>query len=160
MQRSRAILALGVLMALLAYVGFYFVGSVRHQDVHRSQAPELEWLKTKFHLTESQFARVQEIHKGYLPECRRMCGRVDAKNEEIRDLIAGTNSVTPGIEKALREAAALRSECQTMMFRYFFEVSKSMPEAEGRRYLQWVQDRTLDPSHGVMDQSWLGPTQQ
>jgi hypothetical protein len=71
----------------------------------------------------------------------------------LRALLAGTNTVTPEIEKKLAEIAQLRAQCQKNMLEHFYEVSRAMPAEEGRRYLDWIQDQTLGgggrPSSGA-----------
>jgi hypothetical protein len=36
------------------------------------------------------------------------------------------------------------------MLRHFYEVSRTMPPEQGRRYLAWVQERTFMCSEGMM----------
>jgi hypothetical protein len=36
------------------------------------------------------------------------------------------------------------------MLRHFYEVSRTMPPEEGRRYLQWVQERAFASDAGMM----------
>lgn len=157
MGRSRLILVAGLVLAVAAYAVLYFSRTSEHRTLHHSGAPELSWLQSQFHLSDDDFARVGRIHEAYLPECARMCARIEAKNQEIKSLVSGTNAVTPALEKALSDAAELRADCHKSMFRYFFKVSQAMPPAEGRRYMQWVQERTLESSHGMADQGWLSP---
>jgi len=47
--------------------------------------------------------------------------------------MAATNTLTPQIETALREAAQIRSECQQAMLRHFYEVSRAMPPDSSSR---------------------------
>jgi hypothetical protein len=66
-------------------------------------------------------------------------------------LLAETNTVTPEIERTLAQAAAFRAECQAKMLQHFYEVSRTMPAEQGRRYLQWVQQQTvLTDAHSGM----------
>jgi hypothetical protein len=80
-----------------------------------------------------------------------MCRRIDAKNAELKDLLAKTNTLTPDIEKKLTEAAELRLECQKAMLKHFLEVSQTMPPEEGKRYLAWVQERTFLPDYAMQE---------
>jgi hypothetical protein len=66
-------------------------------------------------------------------------------------LLAATNSVNPEIEKTLAEAAQLRAQCQKEMLQHFYEVSRTMPPDQGKRYLAWMQEQTiLADSHSQM----------
>jgi Heavy-metal resistance len=126
-----------------AYAIFYRAATAEDRSATSGAAPELVWLKTAFRLSDAEYARVCQLHAGYVPHCREMCARIDRKNEEIRRLIAQSTGVTPAIEQALKDAARLRAECQTMMLKYFFEISRTMPAAEGKRYLEQMQAQTM-----------------
>jgi hypothetical protein len=65
-------------------------------------------------------------------------------------LLVVSTTVTPEIEAVLGEAARLRRECQTEMLKHFFTVSQAMPPEQGRRYLAWMQEQTLSPTHQSM----------
>ena len=59
--------------------------------------------------------------------------------------------MTPQIESLLNESAQLRAECQAKMLQHFYEVSRAMPPAQGKRYLAWVHQQTiLSDSHSTM----------
>jgi len=152
MKRPALILIGGLALATAAYCAVYFTGTVRHRELLENNRPELAWLKDEFHLGDAEFKRITELHDAYLPQCKEMCRRIDAKNAELKDALAKTNTVTPGIETKLTEAAQLRAECQRSMLKHFFEVSRTMPPEQGRRYLQWVQERTFLSSSGMMPQ--------
>ncbi|HWF03838.1 MAG TPA: periplasmic heavy metal sensor [Candidatus Angelobacter sp.] len=149
MKRSAFILVLGLLLAAGAYYGFYFLSAAPSQGLTESKAPELAWLKKEFNLSDAELARVSELHAAYRPHCVEMCHRIDAKNAELKDLLAKTNTMTPDVEKKLAEAAQLRLECQQAMLRHFMEVSRTMPPDQGRRYLAWVEERTFLPGYGM-----------
>jgi len=151
MKRSWLILISGIAVALLAYGGLYYAGTADCRSLERSKAPELAWLKEKFHLTDAEFARISQMHDAYLAGCAERCRRIDLKNAELKELLARTNTVTPEIEKALADAALLRAECQKAMLQHFYAVSQTMPPEQGKRYLPWVQERTVLPNtHDMM----------
>src|SRR5438067_2141704 len=83
-------------------------------------------------------AQVVQLHDAYRPQCAEMCRRIDEQNARVQQLLAATNAVTPEIKEALAEAARLRAECETAMLQHFYEVSRQMPPAQGKRYLVWV----------------------
>jgi len=80
-----------------------------------------------------------------------MCRRIDAKNGELKTLLSNTNTLTPEIETKLSETAQLRAQCQRSMLKHFFEVSRTMPPEQGRRYLEWVQEKTFMPRYGMTE---------
>ena len=143
MRRALAILCIGVLGAISGYFALYLSATSPTRSALRAQTPELSWLKQEFHLSDAEFQRICDLHAGYLPKCREMCGRIAAKNEELKAILAQTNAMTPEIEKKLAEIAQVRAQCQMDMLEHFYAVSRAMPPEQGRRYLDWIEDQTL-----------------
>ena len=149
MKRAFAILALGVFAAVVAYCAVFYSSTADHREFTSSSAPELAWLKKEFNLGESEFERISKLHLAYQPHCREMCARIDQQNAKTRELLARADEVTPEAQQAMTESARLRVECQTMMLKHFFDVSRNMPPEQGKRYLQWVQEKTFLPTYGM-----------
>ena len=149
MKRLVLILLAGFVVAAAAYCAVYLKSTARHREILESSKPELAWLKDEFHLSDAEFKHIMELHEAYLPHCREMCQRIDAENAKLKDLLSKTNALTPQIETKLNEAAQLRVECQRSMLKHFFEVSRTMPPEQGRRYLEWVQEKTFMPQYGM-----------
>ena len=147
MKRAWSIVLAGLLVGVLAYGAAYFVCSAPSRHLAASPTPELAWLQKEFQIPDAEFARITKLHEAYSTACAERCRRIDAKNAEIRNLLAATNAVTPQIEAELHEAAMIRAECQQAMLQHFYEVSQTMPPAQGRRYLDWVISRTLGPQN-------------
>jgi len=143
MKRTGLIILAGLVVAVAAYLGSYYAGTAHCRELARSQQPELAWLKSEFHLSDAEFDRICRLHESYLAGCAERCRLIDEKNQHLKRLLAETNAVTPEIEKTLAEAAQLRAECQRKMLQEFYEISRTMPSEEGKRYLAWVQARTV-----------------
>jgi hypothetical protein len=151
MKRPALILITGVALAVAAYFGFYLALTAKSRSLSSSQEPELQWLKNEFHIADAEFGRISEMHDSYRAGCARRCRLIDEKNAELKRLLACTTSLTPEMEKALAETGRLRAECQMKMLQHFFEVSQTMPQEQGRRYLAWVTERTiLSDTHSQM----------
>jgi hypothetical protein len=146
MKRAWLIVAAGVLLAAAAYCGLYYTGTANCHSMMQSSTPELAWLRGEFKLSDAEFSRISKIHESYLAGCAERCRLIDAKNERLRGLLAQTNTVTPEIEKTLADAAQLRAECQKQMLQEFYEVSRTMPPDQGKRYLEWMQEQTVLPN--------------
>lgn len=138
------ILATGAALAIAAYAGLYWVRTAPDRALLECDAPELAWLKKEFNLNDDEFKRVSEIHEAYVPECMERCFRIAAKNAELAALLGTTGGMTAEIEKKLEEAARIRVECQKAMLEHFLEVSRMMPPEQGKRYIAWVQELTLE----------------
>jgi hypothetical protein len=143
MRKPLLILLGGLAVAALAYCGVYYAGTADCCQMAKADAPELAWLKQEFHLTDAEFKRITEMHEAYLSGCAERCRRIDQKNQDLARLLAATNAITPEIEKALSESALLRADCQKKMLQHFYDVSRTMPSDQGKRYLAWVQQKTI-----------------
>jgi hypothetical protein len=155
MRRVGAVLGLGLVAGLCAFFGLYWLKTWPQQKaLQESEVAELAWLRMEFDLSESEFQRISELHLGYLPECEEMCRRIAAVQAKLRPLILHSTTVTSEIEALLGEAADLRRQCQVRMLEHFYQVSRAMPEPEGKRYLERMQELTLGggafphPVHG------------
>lgn len=153
MKTAITILIAGLAVCAAAFCGFYFLGTASHRDMLREQAPELAWLQKEFNLSDAELTRITKLHDAYQPHCKEMCLRIDEQGVNLKKLLSGTNAMTPEIEAALAESGRLRAECQRDMLKHFFEVGRTMPPAQGRRYLEWISQRTFLPSHGEMSTS-------
>jgi hypothetical protein len=142
MRRGFTILALGVVGAVVAYYCFYLLGTTMPRSWLRNHQPELVWLKHEFNLSDSQFARISQLHEGYLPQCKERCRRIEDLNNKLMNAIGATTQITPEIERLLADRARMRADCQAEMLKHFFEVSRTMPAEQGKRYLAWVQEQT------------------
>lgn len=140
--------SLVILIGALALGGGIFTGSyfcARHATVACCANPgdELSWLKTEFHLSDAEMARIRALHEGYLPKCAEMCAKIAAKKSELDAALGGSTNITAEAQEKLKELAALRAQCQAEMLQHFMAVSQAMPPEEGRRYLAEMQRLTL-----------------
>jgi hypothetical protein len=144
--RPLSLLAVAAVAALAFWICYSAACWIRTGML--SPADDLAWLKSEFGLSGEELSRIRVLHEGYLPECRQRCAMIEAKDREIAALMSTNGAVTPGLEKSLREAAALRAECQAQMLKHFYEVSRAMPPDQGRRYLEEMQRLTLNLHSG------------
>ena len=149
MKRPLVIAMVGVFAALVAYCGFYFVGTAAYRGVLESESPELFWLKKEFNLSAAEFARISQLHAAYRPHCVEMCRRIAEQDVKLKKLLESATEMAPQIENVLTERAKLRAECESAMLRHFFEVSHTMTAEQGQRYLTWVKEKTFLPDHGM-----------
>ena len=151
MNRSVLILIGGLALGVLAYAGMYHAGTASSCCLVESKTPELAWLQQEFHLSGAEFKRISELHGQYLTGCAERCHQIDLKNQELARLLETTNNVSPEIQRAIEESAKLRAQCQSMMLQHFYEVSRTMPAEQGKRYLAWVRSKTvLHDAHQAM----------
>jgi hypothetical protein len=149
MKRAALILILGLAAAVAGYCTLYHCGTRPQRQMLESPAPELAWLRKEFKLGDAEFARIVRLHEGYMPRCAELCRQIARKNSELQQSLGGTNVDAKVVEQKLKEAGDLRVQCQQNMFNHFLEVSRQMPPEQGRRYLRWVQQRTLAAEHDM-----------
>jgi hypothetical protein len=137
MSRAARIVFSGVLIAVVV-AALAYVCSMR-LCARRMAADDLSWLKREFRLSDTEMQRVRQLHEGYLPKCREMCGKIAAKQGEVEKAIESGQAP----DAKLMELAALRAQCQAQMLRHFEEVSRAMPPEQGKRYLSQMQKLTL-----------------
>jgi hypothetical protein len=142
MRRGLQIFLLGLAGAALAYLLVYRSGSALPRALMDDPQPELAWLKHEFNLGDAEYSRILQLHDGYLPKCRERCLRIEQLNESLSKAMASAPDITPEIETILGERAGIRATCQAEMLKHFYEVSRTMPPEQGRRYLAWVRENT------------------
>jgi len=141
MNRSLVIL-LGAL-ALGATIFAVSYSASKHVCALATSADDLSWLRTEFHLSEGDMARVRQLHEGYKPECVEMCTRIATKQSEVQAALGDGTNVTAVARQKLIELGELRAQCQAQMLEHFIAVSQAMPPEQGHRYLAEMQRLTL-----------------
>ena len=142
MRRGLLILGLGLVGAIVAYCCVYLAGTTASRKWLRSEQPELAWLKHEFNVSDAEFSRISQLHQGYLPQCKERCRQIEELNRQLANAVSSTNQITPAIEKLIDERGRMRTQCQADMLKHFFEVSRTLPPDQGKRYLAWVQKQT------------------
>jgi hypothetical protein len=150
MNRSLVFLLGALALGAAIFTGAYFAS--QRACVLTSSADDLSWLRTEFHLSDAEMARVRQLHEGYLPQCAEMCAKIAAKKMEVQTALAGGTNITADAQKQLVELGELRAQCQAQMLRHFIDVSQAMPLEQGRRYLAEMKKLTLG-FHEEIEQS-------
>lgn len=148
-MKRYSLVIIGLVACVAAYACVYFASTKPARELKELPAPELAWLREEFNLSDSEYKRISDLHASYLPKCREMCTKIDAKNSELRRLLETSTNVTTQIQGTLNDAARLRAECQAQMLSHFYEVSRTMSPEQGKRYLTWVRSKTLAGNGGM-----------
>jgi len=144
-----------IVLGALALGAVIFTGSYSASEracALATSADDLSWLRTEFHLSDADMARVRQLHEGYQPKCAEMCARIAAKKAEIQAALGDGTNVTAEAQKKLTELGELRAQCQAQMLAHFMAVSQVMPPEQGRRYLAEMKRLTLG-FHEEIEQS-------
>lgn len=143
MKKGGLILFLGLCMGAAAFAGFYYLGTAPSRHLMEEPQPELAWLKKEFNLSDADYRRITALHEAYLPQCAERCRVIEQQNTKLRELLAANPVVTPEIQALLLDRARTRAQCEAEMLKHFEQVGRSMPAAQGRRYLAWVREQTV-----------------
>jgi len=73
-------------------------------------ADDLSWLRTEFHLSDTEMARVRELHNGYLPKCADLCAKIAAKKSELESALGGSTNITAEARVKMDDLASLRAQ--------------------------------------------------
>ncbi len=142
MSRAWGVIGLGLALAVGAFAAAYYLGpGGQGRSEPAGAAPELGWLRTEFHLAEGEYERIAQLHAEYQPVCAANCRRLAELRDRLRADLATTNQLSAEAAALLAERGRLQAECESNMWRHFYAVSRTMPPAEGRRYLEWLRDR-------------------
>jgi small-conductance mechanosensitive channel len=157
MNRSFIILLGALALGAGIFAGSYFTAQRATVKCCAEPADDLSWLRSEFHLSAAEMARIRELHEGYLPKCAELCAKIAAKKRELETVLGTGTNLTAEAQTKLNEIAALRAQCQAQMLRHFITVSQAMPPEQGRRYLAEMKQLTLGTNE-LMEQSMSGDT--
>lgn len=147
MKRSSLILVIAIIAGAAAFCGIRSHKMADRQHVLLDSMPELTWVKSELKLNAGQFAKVSELHTAYRPKCMEMCRRIAAAHEKVEDLIREKPEVTPELEKAIHEHAAIHAECQQAMLEHIFQTAGVLDRDQAALYLQEMVPFALDFGH-------------
>ncbi len=139
---SLLLLPLGLIAGALAFGTGFWLQTRFHPVGSTGAGVELDWLRREFKLTDTQFARVAELHNAYKPHCAELCQRISDRNQRLRDAVARTNVLTDEIKGLVAETGRTRDECRQAMLGHLYAVAGQMPPDSGQRYLQLMLSAT------------------
>ena len=87
MSRSVKPILIAVVLALCSGALAYF-GAMLFCAHHMAPDDDLAWLRHEFRLSDAEMQRIRQLHEGYLPKCREMCGRIANKQKEVESTLA------------------------------------------------------------------------
>jgi len=143
MKRGLFILVGSILLASVAFLISRSItesrppaGGMPHED--KTHLPELDWLRQEFDLSAAEFERVSALHLEYLPTCESLCEKIATARGKVRELILEGTAVTPELDAALHEEAALRANCQVAMLRHLYVTAGALPHEKAGAYLEMM----------------------
>ncbi len=144
-MRSLRILLLAIFIGLVGWAISYSIGLHRIQVINQSDQAEMEWLRSQFHLSDTQFQQIKKLHEDYEPVCVGLCQQVMKSQSQLEKLVLQRKEVTPEIEAALKDCADVKQKCQRAMLGHVYRVSRIMDLEQGHRYIEMMGSRILHP---------------
>jgi len=141
-------LVIVLVLAVLLGAGVYFIA---YAVVHRTLCPAsnieepLGWMRQEFHLNDAQLAQVKKLEDDYAPRCASMCDQIEQSHKSLTSLIMIHGNMSPEVKAALQKDTKVQQQCREDMLNHFYDISKVMPPAEGKRYLQMMQAQVVRP---------------
>jgi len=147
MKKAVLIIFVSLIAGLAAFCWVRTYKVAVQTSVLLDSMPELSWLKTELKLSDAQFSKVTELHAAYRPKCSEMCDRIANAHEKMEGLIRSNPQITPELESAIREHAAIHAECQQEMLDHLFRTAAVIDPEQAKRYLKEMLPFALDFSH-------------
>lgn len=145
MRRGAFVLLVAAIVSVSAYCIYIWCATHTAQAMLSQPEGQLEWLRREFALNDIQFARIRQLHEEYRPKCDAMCMRIAEANGKANALIGSSHDVTPEVQAALNESAALQQDCRRQMLKHVYAVSAQMNPGQRDRYLKMMTSRIVEP---------------
>ena len=146
MKKALIIITMAVAVAIAGYAISYRCATASAASMLTKPGGEMEWLKCEYHLSDAQFARIQQLHRQYAPKCDLMCEKISKANDRLDQLVNSNRTVTPEVTAAMKECLAAQAECREAMLGHVYAVSAEMSPEDGARYLQMMKARIVEPA--------------
>lgn len=144
----------GFLVLVLAIVaGVAAFGLMRSHKIEASRGalldnmPELAWIRSDLKLTDSQFAKVTDLHVAYRPQCVEMCHRILEAHERLDRAAHSGQAVTAELKAAIADHAKIHADCQEAMIEHLYRTAAVLDKDQAKRYLNTMLPYALDFSH-------------
>jgi len=140
---------LAVLVLLAAATGFvcYRMSSDPALLAAATKRDAMEWLRADFHLTDTQFASIRELHNSYAGTCEEHCRMIQEATKTRNALKAASGADPDAMLSAEQKIQELRAHCETAITRHVKQVAALMSSEDGQRYLAMVLPKIADFDH-------------
>ncbi len=112
-----------------------------------SDADELAWMKTEFHLTPSQTVAIEKLHDDYNPVCLEHCHLIRETRVRLTAIEAATPRDFAAYAAAQTEMTRLKAVCHDATKKHLEAVAAQMSPDEGRRFLALTLPKLAGQSH-------------
>lgn len=148
MKKGLFILILAIAAAVGGYAVYYRAATAPAAAMLSKPEGEMEWLQREYHLSDAQFARIQQLHRDYAPKCNLMCDQITKANAKLDGLIKANRTFTPDVGAALSDCVTVQAECRRALLGHVYAVSAEMSPEDGARYVEMMKARIVEPAPG------------
>jgi len=136
---------IGAIAAATCLLAFHFSGdpAVKAAVAKRDT---MEWLRTEFHLTDAQFAKIKQLHDSYSIVCEQHCREVK-QAVGARDRLKPASADSVAIAAANRRVEEMRQICETAIAAHVRQCAAEMSPESAQRYLALVLPKITDFDH-------------
>ena len=133
-----------LIVLLVGAIAFVVTSTfLTHEKVEQMKQPEAEllWLRSAFDLDEASYQKIAALHRKFQPACVQMCDELMASDRKIDRIMTHSEGMTPQLQQALDDAAALDLRCRKHLIHHIYEIAACMKPEQGRRYVELMRSR-------------------
>lgn len=112
-----------------------------------AQQDAMEWLRTDFQLTDSQFAAIKQLHDAYSAVCEEHCREIQEATQARTALKKAAAPDAAAIAAADRRVEQLRLICESAIATHVRQCAAEMSPEAAQRYLALVLPKIKDFDH-------------
>ncbi len=146
MKKALIVIFMAAAVAFAGYSISYRCATAPAESMLTKPGGEMQWLKCEYHLSDAQFAHIQQLHQQYAPTCDLMCEKITKANDRLDQVVSTNRRVTPDVTAAMKECLAAQAECREAMLGHVYAVSAEMSPEDGARYLRMMKARIVEPA--------------
>jgi hypothetical protein len=120
-----------------------------------SKGDTMEWLRTDFHLSDTQLSEIRRLHDAYSGSCDEHC-RMIQEATRARKALESAHGDKAAVEAANNRIQALRAMCEGAIDAHVRKVASLMSPDDGRRYLALVLPKIANFDHTAPPDLRLG----
>jgi hypothetical protein len=102
---------------------------------------EMAWMRSEFHLNDTQVAAIEKLHDDYEPVCMTHCAAIMTARKQLD---AASPSEKPAVEASL---IRLQAVCHDATLAHLQRVAALMPPDQAARFLALVGPKVSGQSH-------------
>jgi hypothetical protein len=149
MKRALLTLILGLAAGLGSYLGYEHFNEPSSTD---SLEGQLAWMKSELQLTDSQFARIEELHRASHPQLRAMAAQVNLMQSEFAEF-EQTRRATDRVDfvefaRFVESRRSLNQACLDSTRRLVLASAEIMDPRQREHYLHLIA--TAEPLVGAV----------